>query len=615
MTAIEVSSSADESRHLLEDIRINLFSSEPRSREILRLTRILGLFAATTLALQFSIGHLKGRSYLNFRTQVRPLGPLALDFVSSPASLLDGIIMADEDTHGATPLTGDEVALTKAGLEVVGVGGGAVKVVHERCFWHSCGDNTVCRLSKDDSSVDGDSTVEVSNASSISDCRHLCEEKGEQQCTGVEYNSFDGRCELWRLPILSHRSCVTGNDCAETNYSCHTVQCEAIDTAVKLSADERSFKDEFGSSVDISVDTVIVGAAGDNDRGFFAGAAYVFVRDANTIVEQAKLTASDGYRDARFGNSVSVSGDIALVGAHRDRSKGENSGAAYVFRRSDNVWREEAKLTADDGFQDQQFGWSVSVFGQRALIGTLADPTKNLTGEAYIFEKTNQGWVQQGKLTPVDGSPWRKFGSSVSLAENLALIGAPGKDPNDEHSAGAAYIFIWQNETWSQQKLLVPDLSPGAQFGHSVSVSSDTCLIGAHKHNGKGDASGAAYIFIQNDHGVWVLHQQLLADDSDANDGFGHSVGISRSTAVVGAYADESNGIDRSGSGYIFVLAGTSWVQQARLSPEKVLADAQFGFTTSISGHMAVVSSSQSEAFVFPAALTQACPGLPTTAQ
>eukprot|EP00913_Durusdinium_trenchii_P033698 g31546.t1 len=103
------------------------------------------------------------------------------------------------------------------------------------------------------------------------------------------------------------------------------MQCKAIDQEVQLHSSERSFQDRFGRSLTISGDTVAVGAPGDNDRGDFSGAVYVFLRKADTFTEQAKLTADDGFRDSYFGQDVSIFGDAILIGADRDSLSGKKA--------------------------------------------------------------------------------------------------------------------------------------------------------------------------------------------------------------------------------------------------------------------------------------------------
>lgn len=483
---------------------------------------------------------------------------------------------------------------------------GRKTVVTENCIWHSCGNNTVCRLSALDGTDDGNRSANVTKTKGLAECRHLCEKTGED-CKGVEYNAETGRCEVWTQPIFSHRSCITGKDCPEAHYSCHTMQCKAIDQEVRLRSPERSFKDRFGRSVSISGDTVAVGAPGDNDRGDFSGAAYVFLRKADTFEEQAKLTADDGFRDSYFGQDVSIFGDTILVGADRDSLNGKkDSGSAYIFRRDIDVWQQEAKLTPKDALDFERFGARVSIMADRAVVVAAGNAEKNVSAALYIFHRhEKRGWVLKHRLLAPEVSN-ANFGSSLSQTNDTILIGAQ-EDNVRGPGSGSVILYTWNGSAWSKpSKLVAKETRAGDRFGCSVGMSGDMAIIGAFGHTNKWKGDGAAYIFKQKG-GHWVEVAKLLAEDGDANDGFGRSVSMSSGIAAIGAAGDEHSGVDKSGSGYIFVRQGQKWVQQSKLSPSKVSAGARFGQAVSMSGHMASFSTASEHAFVFPASLTQVC--------
>jgi hypothetical protein len=156
----------------------------------------------------------------------------------------------------------------------------------------------------------------------------------------------------------------------------------------KLTASDGSYEDCFGFSVSIDGDYAIVGAWLDDDNGDGSGSAYVFKRDGTTWTEEAKLTASDGAAEDNFGWSVSIDGDYAIVGAWLDDDNGEDSGSAYVFKRDGTTWTEEAKLTASDGAAEDCFGYSVSISGDYAIVGAYND--NGAKGSAYIFVKESE---------------------------------------------------------------------------------------------------------------------------------------------------------------------------------------------------------------------------------
>ena len=205
-------------------------------------------------------------------------------------------------------------------------------------------------------------------------------------------------------------------------------------------------EDYFGYSVSASGDTVIVGAYGTDDDDSFSGAAYIFAREGLTWPQQAKLLASDGEQENFFGNSVSVSGDTAIVGAVADRENGFGSGAAYVFVREGVTWSQQEKLSALDADVDDRFGQSVSVSGDTAIVGAYGvDDSGTYSGAAYIFVRDGDEWSQQEKLTPSDSGEYHYFGFSVSVSGDTAIVGAY-QDDDVAGDAGAAYVFLRDGE-------------------------------------------------------------------------------------------------------------------------------------------------------------------------
>ncbi len=225
----------------------------------------------------------------------------------------------------------------------------------------------------------------------------------------------------------------------------------------KLLASDGATEDEFGSSVSLSG---LIGAFGDNDNGDSSGSAYVFTRSDTSWTQQAKLLASDAAAEDWFGYSISLSGDTALIGALGDDDNGNWSGSAYVFTRTGTSWTQQAKLIAMDGATNDRFGISVALNGDTAIIGALGDDDNGeRSGSAYIFIRTGTTWTQQQKLLASDGAADAMFGCSVSLDIDTAIIGAFGAD----NSTGSAYVFTRTDISWTQQaKLLTSD---GIEYG------------------------------------------------------------------------------------------------------------------------------------------------------
>ncbi|MDF7799449.1 FG-GAP repeat protein [Pontiellaceae bacterium B1224] len=359
----------------------------------------------------------------------------------------------------------------------------------------------------------------------------------------------------------------------------------------KLTADDAATGDDFGNSVSVSGDTALIGASGDDDNGSSSGSAYVFTRTGDLWSQQQKLTADDGAASDYFGTSVSLSGDTALIGADEDDDNGTRSGSAYVFTRTGGVWSQRQKLTAYDGATSHFFGTSVSLSGDTVLIGASEDDDNgSRSGSAYVFTRTDGLWSQQQKLTADDGAASDYFGTSVSVSGDTAVVGASGDDDNGS-SSGSAYVFTRTGGLWSQQqKLTASDGAAIDYFGRAVSVSGDTALIGAPQNDDHGNTdSGSAYVFTRTG-GLWSQQQKLTADDGAADDIFGRAVSVSGDTALVGASGND-NGED-GGSAYVFTRTGTLWSQQEKLTAGDGAADDYFGTSVSISGDTALIGVS-----------------------
>ena len=359
----------------------------------------------------------------------------------------------------------------------------------------------------------------------------------------------------------------------------------AVFEEAKITASNAAALDNFGRDVSISGDTALVGARRAEGNVYGSGAAFVFRFDGSDWVEEQKLAASDGAGGDDFGYSVSLSGDTALIGAHGNDDNGTSSGSAYVFHYNGSNWVEVAKLTASDGATDDIFGVSVSISDDTALVGASRDDdfAKN-TGSAYMFRYNGSNWVEEQKLTPSFSAPSVRFGTSLSISDNTAMVGAPGAN------FARLYVFQFDGSNWVEEQVLTA--SDGADydtFGGSVSISDNTALVGASGDDENGVRSGAAYIFQYNGSN-WVEEQKLTASDGTENDLFGLSVSISDGNALVGALSDDQNG-SRTGAAYMFRIAGSNSVEVQKLTASDGVAGDYFGNSVSLSGDTALIGA------------------------
>jgi hypothetical protein len=396
-------------------------------------------------------------------------------------------------------------------------------------------------------------------------------------------------------------------------------------TYLKASNAERD--DLFGASVAISGDTLVVGAPGEDSRSAGleldnwdegAGAAYVFTRSDGVWNQQAFLKAGYSDEDDQFGASVAISGDTLVVGAPGESSSatgGErnngapSSGAAFVFFRNNGTWSHQAYLKASNAEADDLFGTSVAISDDTLVVGAPeedssaaggeADNSASLAGAAYVFTRSEGVWSQQALLKadntegdeaptlfsassdysisffpPINGD---KFGTSVAISGDTLVVGATGEDSsatggqadNSASLAGAAYVFTHSGGVWSQQAYLkASNAESEDEFGATIAISGDTLVVGAPCEDssatgGEADNSasnaGAAYVFTRSG-GVWSQLTYLKASNAEVGDRFSASVAISGDTVVVGApYEDSSansgetdNSASNAGAAYVW---------------------------------------------------------------
>jgi hypothetical protein len=338
----------------------------------------------------------------------------------------------------------------------------------------------------------------------------------------------------------------------------------------QLTASDGGAGDEFGSSVAISGDTIIVGAPDDKvGPNSFQGSAYVFYRNqggADNWGEVKHLTASDGGVLDFFGNSAAVSGDTIVVGADGDKvGPNFDQGSAYVFDRNqggpDN-WGEVKKLTASDGTTSDLFAYSLAISGDDIVVGAVADTIGANTsqGSAYVFGRNQGGsetWGEVKKLIASDGALGDSFGRSVGISGDTVVVGADFDDVGANNDQGSAYVFERNQggvSNWGEVKHLIASVSTDSDFfGASVAISLDTIIVGAPGNDDPTLNQGAAYAFQRDQGGAgnWGQVTKITASTGATDDLLGKSAAIDSDTIIVGTAATVGAN-DNQGSAYIF---------------------------------------------------------------
>jgi hypothetical protein len=374
----------------------------------------------------------------------------------------------------------------------------------------------------------------------------------------------------------------------------------------KIKTGEAIDQNNFGNAISVTCldNQIIVGLTGDNAKGKYSGAVYIYGQNTDGNWNQKfKLTASDGNAYDFFGRSIAVSGNIMAVSAILDDDKGQNSGSVYIFERGYNGnWSQKTKLIANDGTENDYFGWSVAVSGNIVVVGTPDDDDKGETsGSVYIFERDENGnWNQKTKLTASDGALGDNFGFSVAILGNILTVGAPYDDAKGQRS-GSTYIFERNsNGNWNQKKkLTASDGTEDCGFGAALAISGDTLVIGAPMDNAKGFDSGSVYIFGRNSSGKWKQKTKFTASDVAEVDNFGNSVAISGNVVVVSSPFDDDKGA-YSGSVYIFERDSKgNWNQRSKLTVVDGVKEDFFGCAAAIFGKTVVVCSEKKAVYTY----------------
>ena len=389
--------------------------------------------------------------------------------------------------------------------------------------------------------------------------------------------------------------------------------------------------DEFGKSVAIDGDIKVVGAPYRDISGTDRGVVYIFrtYDDGETWTSMHALSNPDanttGADNDRFGLHVAVSGNIIVVSSqYIDEAGNIDSGAAYVYKTNEKIyWGFKQKLTYPPSVANTNYGASIAIDGNFIAVSatgvgiglnlvsvwetsdagdtwvygqTIVNPLSNNTdkfgyslslhenllvvgalavagggqnrGAAYVYKNTTT-WQLKQTLTASDTANLDLFGTSVSVNEDLIVVGADHKGIGTEFH-GAAYVYktLDSGDTWTEkQKLLASDILDDARFGCSVAIDEDLIIIGAHRDGAASSFQGAAYVYQTLNNGdTWIEKQKLLASDTQGGDFFGDSVAIDEDLIVIGAPNEDGAGAGR-GAAYVFKYTENLFVEKNLTNP------------------------------------------------
>ncbi len=357
--------------------------------------------------------------------------------------------------------------------------------------------------------------------------------------------------------------------------------------------------DLFGAEIAVDGDTAVVGVPWD-DVGANAnqGSAYVFVRTGLKWTQAAQLFAFDGKAGDQFGASVAISGDTIVIGASGTTVNGKpNQGAAYFFVRLGGAWTLMGRHFGDT--PGEYFGSSVAVSGNLIAVGAPeAVVGGNLSqGSVSLFNLSpaHPSGLLEGVVTANDGGAFDHFGRSVALSGDRLLVGMIG--PNSgERSRGGAYIFersATQSPLWEQRAKLLPDDSQiNDHLGRTVALSGNTALVSTSKVIQTPVRRQAAYVFVAASApgGAWSQQARLILGEGHLSANV-FSFALSGNTAVVGSRTDHIEGRTNQGIVHVFTRTGTVWTPRQQIVASDIKAEDQFGAAVALTGDTVLIGS------------------------
>jgi hypothetical protein len=317
----------------------------------------------------------------------------------------------------------------------------------------------------------------------------------------------------------------------------------------KLTASDGAGEQRFGYTVVVEGDTIVVSGHQDGDA---VGAAYVFERSAGIWGEVAKLTAPDGGTGDRFGRELALCGDRLVIAAPRDSNlNGFEAGSVYVYERNGTTWGFTAKLRSSDGFANQKFGLGVSLHGTTLAVGAFEANFQD-GASIYVLEIGSGAWVEEERLRFL-GQPINLLGTSFAVGPDLLVAGTTVDAPGLYTNIGEVATFVRSGTTWLEQdRMRTDDAFPGENFGSALALEGDRLVVGEGGNNGGATDSGAAHVFVRDGTG-WNLERVLVAATSEQGAELGGAIAVAGDIVVAGARFS-GLGEDDAGAGYVFNL-------------------------------------------------------------
>jgi FG-GAP repeat len=315
--------------------------------------------------------------------------------------------------------------------------------------------------------------------------------------------------------------------------------------------------DTFGYSTCLAGDVLLVGAPFADSLAQDAGAVYAYERGGSAWIFKGKLAPPGIGANDRFGFCTALRGTTLFVSSHKDDDLGTDAGAVYHYELNAGAWTLVGKFYASDAQPGDDFGESIAISGDRAIISTWSNADLGpLAGAVYFFEETPSGWTEVQKVHASDGAALNQYGAAVALEGSVAVVGSR-LHVHAGVKGGAVYVYEHNGASWVETaELLAGDGQLGDEFGHGVAISSGRILVGGPFADPHGVDSGAAWVFGKSA-GIWTELAKFTAQDGAALDRLGLSVSISGDLATAGALLDDDH-FANAGSAYLWSISGVN---------------------------------------------------------
>ena len=395
---------------------------------------------------------------------------------------------------------------------------------------------------------------------------------------------------LFVLFFILLQNCLGGNvDCFEESEEKFWFEQE------KLLASDGITGDSFGKSLFFDGNNLLVGAPGDDDHGQMSGSAYFFNYDENRWIQNQKICPLDGDKNDNFGTSVCIRGNISIIGAPGDNTKGTWSGAAYIFERTEGTWKQKVKLTAEKGTEFDFFGLSVSINQNTAIIGAPGnDKFGNAAGCVYVFEKKNDVWTQTMNVYGSKAVSGQSFGTDIALDGERFVVGAPS-DKNQDYP-GLVYVFqkglqssFSEQIEWREIARIHPlHIKYDDNFGKTVAFCDENLVVGAPADDEKNAFSGSVYFF-EYTRGRWLQKDRLLPFESDPYQRFGDEVFIHKNSLLV---STRNTNVFDSNYVNLYTKENSEWKFEHTFQAENITRVKDFGCSCSVRNDTVIIGAS-----------------------